>query len=225
MENINSSEDISIIDIIKMLRKRLAFIIFVAALCTGVMAVKSIYFSHPMYQAYTTAVVLKGDTGTIKGSQYTQNDVLLYQKVAETYVQIAKSNLVIDKTAEELKSYSSSQLRSMLTVVQNGQTEIIQLMVTSSNSDAANIANVYCNNFIKQSMSILPIGKIQVLDKAKMTYQVPRNTSKNISSAFLLGILAAIIIVFFRNYIDNFKIRDEKQISSILNIPVVVTIK
>jgi capsular polysaccharide biosynthesis protein len=225
MENINSSEDISIIDIIKILKKRIVFIIFVTVLCTGVMAVKSIYFSNPMYQAYTTAVVVKGDTDTIKDSQYTQNDVLLYQKIAETYVEIAKSNLVIDKTAEELESYSPSQLRSMVTAVQMGETQIINLRVIGSDRDVANIANVYCDNFIKESVNILPVGKIQVLDKAKMTYLVSTNTSKNIGSAFLFGLLAAIVIVFFRNYIDNFKIRDEKQISNILSIPVLVTIK
>jgi capsular polysaccharide biosynthesis protein len=225
MENINNSEDISLIDIMKILKKRIVFIVFIAVLCAGIMAVKSIFFSAHMYQAYTTAVIVKGDSSIIKDSQYTQNDVLLYQKIAETYIEIAKSNLVIDKTSEELKSYSPSQLRSMVTAVQMGDTQMIQLIVKGINRDVANIANVYCDNFIKESMRILPVGKIQVLDMAKITYQMSTNTLSNIGSGFLLGLLAAIGIVFFRNYIESHKIRNKKQVANILNIPVLVTIE
>lgn len=225
MENVNSSEDISFIDIIKILKKRIVFILVITVLCAGIMAVKSIYFSIPMYQAYTTVVIVKGDTSITTDSQYTQSDLSLYQKIAETYVEIAKSNLVMDKTAEELKSYSPSQLKSMVTAVQNGGTQIIELIVKSSNKDVANIANVYRDNFIKESMRILPVGKIEVLDKANTSYQVSTNAFDNIVSAFLFGLLAAIGIVFFRNYIDILYIRNEKQVSNILNIPVLITIK
>lgn len=225
MENINSFDDISIIDIIKILKKRIVFIVVVTLLCTGLMGVKSIYFSTPMYEAYTTAVIVKGDTNITTDSQYTQNDLSLYQKIAETYVEIAKSNLVMDKTAEELKSYSSSQLRSMVSVVQMGETQMIELRVTGSNSDVSNIANVYCDNFIKEGMRILPVGKIEVLDMSKAIYRVPTNTFNNIVVGFLVGLLVSIVITFFRNYIDSLKIRDEKQVSNILNIQVVATIK
>lgn len=225
MENVNNSEDILLIDIIKILKKRIVFIIVIAVMCAGIMAVKSIYFSIPMYQAYTTVVIVKGDTNIATDSQYTQSDLSLYQKIAETYVEIAKSNLIIDKTAEELKLYSPSQLNSMVTAVQNGETQIIKLIVKSSNKDVANIANVYRDNFIKESIRILPVGKIEVLDKANISYQVSTNAYNNIGSAFLFGFLVAIGIVFFRNYIDSLYIRNENQVSNILNIPVLITIK
>lgn len=226
MEDINSSEHISFIDIIKILKKRIVFIVFVTALCTGIMAAKSVYFSTPMYQAYTTAVIVKGDSKIVKDDEYTQNDVLLYQKIAETYVEIAKSNLVIDKTAEELKIYSASQLRTMVTVSQKGGTQIIEFRVTGSKRDVANIANVYCNNFINESRNILPVGKIEVLDVANEPVNpVSTNASNNICIAFFLGLLSAIGIVFLRHYIDSLKIRDEKQATNILNIPVLVTIR
>ncbi|MGH4119464.1 YveK family protein [Clostridium sp.] len=227
MENNNKLEQLSLtlIDIIKILKKRIVFIVFLTLLCTGVMVAKSIYFSIPMYQSYTTVVIVKGESNIIEDSQYTQNDVLLYQKIAETYVEIAKSNLVIDKTAKELKTYSAYQLKGMVNVAQMGGTQIIELTVTGSNRDVTNIANVYRNNFIKESTSILPVGTIEVLDKAKTSVDpVATNASNNIGIAFLFGLLTAIGIVFFRNYIDCLKIRNEKQIVSILNIPVLVTI-
>jgi len=194
-------------------------------LCTGIMAAKSKYFSKPMYKAYTTAVIVKGDTNIIADPQYTQSDVSLYQKIAATYVQIAKSNLVLNNTAEELKKYSPSEIRGMVTAVQNGETQIIELSVMSNNRDADTIANVYCDNFIKESMRILPIGKIEVLDHATNSYQVSTSKLDNIGIGFLLGLAVAIGIVFLKDYIDSFKIRDEKQVSKLLNIPVLITIK
>lgn len=225
MVNVNNFEYLSLIDIIKILKKRMVFIVFVTLLCTGIMVAKSTYFSTPMYRAYTTAVIVKGDSKIIEDYQYTQNDVLLYQKIAETYVEIAKSNLVIDKTAEELKSYSAAQLRSMVTVAQKGGTQIIELTVTGSNREVTSIANVYCDNFIKESRNILPIGTIEVLDIAKTSVDpLATNATNNIGIAFLLGLITAIGIVFFRYYLESLKIRNEEQVINILNIPVLVTI-
>lgn len=246
MENINSDEYLSLMDIIKILKKKIVFILLITILCTGIMAVKVLVLSKPIYQAYATAIIVKGDTSIVQNSknepQYTQNDILLYEKIIDTYVQIAQSNLVIDKTAQELKDYPASQLKEMVTaapisfstsssksslVSGTDNTQIIQLNAVSSNKDeVAKIANAYCKNFIEQSMRILPVGKIQVLDQAKTPISpLPTNKSKNIVSGLLFGLLLSVGIVLFRNYMDNLKIRNEKQVKDILSIPVLVTIE
>lgn len=227
MENINYEEYLSLVDIIKILRKKIIFIITITILCTGIMAVKVIFLTVPTYQAYTTAVIVKGDSNISKDSNYTQGDVLLYQKMVETYVQIAQSNLVIDKTAEDLKTYSPSQIRAMVSAAPSGETQIIQLKAVSSNKeDVANIANVYCKNFIEQSMSILPVGKIQVMDPANPPNSpISDNKFKNITFGFLFGLILSIGIVFFRYYLNSFKITNEKQIWNVLNLPVLVTME
>jgi capsular polysaccharide biosynthesis protein len=230
LENINSIEYLSLIDIIKILKKKSGFIILMTIFCAGIMAAKVIFFSTPKYQAYTTAVIVKGDTSIVNGTQYTQGDIELYQKMVNTYVQIAQSNAVIEKTVdevEELKVYSPSQLRKVLLAAPSGQTQIIQLKAISSNKDdVANIANIYCKNFIEQSMSILPVGKIEVLDSARTPNNpISNNKLINIAIGFLFGLVLSGGIVIFKYYLESQKIKNEKQVRSILNIPVLVTIE
>ncbi|AKA67153.1 AAA family ATPase [Clostridium scatologenes] len=242
MENANGPEYLSLIDIIKMLKKRIWFILLITILCTGIMTIKALILSKPMYEAHSTAIIVKGDTSIVQDSkiepQYTQNDILLYEKIIDTYVQIAQSNLVIDRTAEELGDYSSLQLKKIITAIpissskssstgNADNTQIIQLNAVSSNKDeVAKIANVYCKNFIEQSIKILPVGKIEVLDQAETPITpIVTNNSKDIVVGFLFGLMLSVSIVFFRNYTDSLKIRNEKQVKDILNIPVVITIE
>lgn len=231
MENVKNIEYLSLIDFIKILKSKIVFIILLTILCTAIMVVKVKYFTKPTYVAFTTAVIVKGDTSNVQNSKdtqyYTEGDISLYQKMVDTYVKIAQSNLVINKTAEELKTYPPSQLRGMLKAAPSGQTQIIQLSVVSSNKDdVANIANIYCKNFINESMNILPVGKIEVLDPA-ITPANPIFTNKfnNIAVGFLFGLLLSVGIVFFNYYISSLKIKNEKEIINLLDIPVLVTIE
>ncbi|UZW14935.1 Wzz/FepE/Etk N-terminal domain-containing protein [Clostridium pasteurianum] len=231
MGNIKNMEYLSLMDFIKILKSKILFIILLTVFCTSIMVIKVKYFTKPTYTAFTTVVIVKGDTSNVQNSKdsqyYTEGDITLYQKMAETYVKIAQSNLVINKTAEELKTYPSSQLQGMLKAATSGETQIIQLSaVSSSRDDVANMANIYCKNFINESMRILPVGKIEVLDPAiTPTNPVSANKFKNIAVGFLFGLLLSIGIVFFRHYISTFKIKNEKEIINLLDIPVLVTIK
>lgn len=232
MENAKSAEYLALIDVIKILKKNIIFIMAVSMLFTCIMIEKVVYLSKPVYQASTTAVIVKGDSSVVQKSAndfsgYTEGDITLYQKMVETYVQIAQSNTVLDNTSKELKTYSSLQLRNMVTAAPVGETQIIELTATSvSKTEAAKIANVYCKNFIQKSMGILPVGKIEVLDPAAVPI-APVNTHKflYIFLGFLAGVILSVGIVLFKYYLDSLKIRDEKQVSDLLNITVLISIE
>lgn len=232
LENTKSTEYVSLINIIKILKENIIFITIITILCTGIMIEKVVYLTKPIYQASTTAVIVKGDSSVVSQKDdstrgYTEGDISLYQKMVETYVQIAQSSTVLDDTSKELKTYTSSQLRSMVTAAPVGETQIIKLNAVSSNKeDAAIIANTYCKNFIQKSMSILPVGKIEVLDSAKIpTAPISTNKFINITLGFLIGFIVSVGIVFFRYYMDSLKIRNEKQVSDLLDILVLVSIE
>jgi capsular polysaccharide biosynthesis protein len=233
LENVKNVEYLSLLDFMKILKSKIVFIILLTILCTAIMVVKVKYFTKPTYQAFTTVVIVKGDTSASdvqnnKDAQYyTEGDISLYQKMVDTYVKIAQSNLVINKTAEELKTYSPSELRGMLKAAPFGETQMIQLNAVSSNKDdVANIANIYCKNFINESMTILPVGKIEVLDSAITPVNpISSNKINNIAVGFLFGLLLSVGIVFFSHYISSFKIRNEKEITNLLDVPVLVTIE
>lgn len=233
MGNIKNIEYLSLIDFIKILKSKIVFIILLTMLCTAIMVVKVTYFTKPTYEAFTTVVIVKGDASNVQSSKetqsqyYTEGDISLYQKMVDTYIKIAQSNSVISKTAEELKIYSPSELRGMLKAAPSGETQIIELSAFSSNKeDVANIVNIYCKNFINESMNILPVGKIQVLDPAIVpSNPISTNKFNNIAVGFLFGLFLSMAIVFLTHYINSFKIKNEKEIVNLLDIPVVVTIE
>lgn len=231
MEHISNMEYLSLLDIMKILKKKIIFITFITIVCTAVMAAKVIYLTTPMYEAHASAIIVKGDTSIVQNQQYTQGDIMLYEKVVDTYAKIAETDLVIDKTAEELKTYRPSQIKGMVMAVpsaaQSGETQIIELSARAGNKeDAANIANTYCHNFINESMRILPVGKIQVLDAAKVPAgPIAEKKVSNIAIGFLFGLFLSAGIVLFKHYVDSLKIRNEKQIRNLLNIPVIITIE
>lgn len=231
MENKKNIEYLSLIDFIKILKSKIVFIILITVLCTAIMVVKVKYFTKPIYEASTTVVIVKGDTSNAQNHNdtqyYTEGDISLYQKMVDTYVKIAQSNLVINKTAEELKTYSSLQLRRMLKAAPSGETQIIELNAISNNKDdVANIANIYCKNFINESINILPVGKIEVLDSAITPVNpISTNKSNTIAVGFLFGLMLSVGIVFLSHYINSFKIRNEKEVMNLLDIPVLVTIE
>lgn len=219
--------EISLIDIIKILKSNIIFIVIFTFLCTGVMAAKLIYFTEPVYQAVTTVVIVKGDNSPKNAQYYTQDDIALYEKMATTYSKIAQSNLVINKTAEELKTYSPLQLKQMVKAIPSANTQIIELSAVSNNkNDVASIANTYCKNFINESTSILPVGKIEILDQA-VTPSSPISPRKllNLAIAFFVGLMVSVGIVFFNDYMKSLKIKDEKDVINLLDIPVLTTIE
>ncbi|OPJ62696.1 YveK family protein [Clostridium oryzae] len=235
MDNVDSTEYLSIVDIMKILRKKIVFIILLTGICTSIMMIKVAFLTKPIYMASTTAVIVKGDTSVVKSSHkaqyYTENDISLYQKMVDTYVQIAQSNLVLSKSAQELGTYQAAELSKMITAApistSSGETQIIKLTAVSSNkNDVANIANIYCKNFINESMNILPVGEIKVLDSAETPDSpIPQNKLMNIGVGFLFGLILSVGIVLFKNYIYSLKISNEKQVNDLLNIPVLVTVE
>lgn len=232
MENTKFIEYISLIDIIKIIKKNIIFIVLITILCTSIMVVKVKYLTKAIYEASTTVVIVKGDSSVVSQNDngnrgYTEADIALYQKMVETYVQIAQSNTVLEDTSKELKTYSSSQLRNIVTAAPVGETQIIKFNAVSGNSaEAALIANTYCKNFIQKSMSILPVGKIEVLDSAE-TPAAPVYTNKllHIALGTLIGLILSGVIILIRCFMDSLKIENEKQVNDLLNISVLITVE
>ena len=74
-----------------------------------------------MYKSTTSVILASNQT-------ITQNDLTLYQKLINTYTQIAKSRNVLNNTINELKlTYSYNQLKEYVTVSAVSDTEIINI--------------------------------------------------------------------------------------------------
>ncbi|QCX33344.1 hypothetical protein FDN13_06270 [Caloramator sp. E03] len=212
-------------DIINILKKRKWIIVYASTLTVTATLIISLFFINPKYESKASIVIVKEDARIFYEDRYTQSDILMYQKLLKTYCEIAKSNLVIDKTAEEFPQYKSEEIKKMVSAVPMVDTQIIELKAKcNSPSLAQNIVNTYAKNFIEESMKVLPAGDLKLLDSGKyMDKIVSPNYKLNLSIAFVIGIMMSVGIIFLLEYIDT-KIKSKEQIEREIKLPVLVEI-
>ena len=93
-------EEINIGDFFRYLKRYILAFIVVIAFSVGGVLFYDTSIKKPIYQAQTTVVIANSDSWD--GSAATLNDVNASQKLASTYSEIAKSELVLNKVIENL---------------------------------------------------------------------------------------------------------------------------
>lgn len=214
-------QELDLLEVWKVFKKRKWLIIYTTVLCTVIVAAISSLIITPVYEAVTRIVIVKDSAKIFYEDRYTESDVMMYQKLVKTYVEIAKSDSVIDQTANSFSQYSADKIKKSLNAVSKDDTQILELSVKNSNPElAANIANTYADNFIKESNDVLPAGQLSILDKAKVPEKpVSPQNFLNTAIAFFMGLMVSIGIAFLLECSDT-TITTEDQIEKKLNIPV-----
>lgn len=179
----------------------------------------SVFILNPVYEATTSIIIGKNPTEKM---EYSYNDVLLFQKSANTYVQIAKSNTVAEDTIDALGlDISPSAFLNNVSVENKTDTQIITITVSDSSPyGAMNKANTMAECFIKEASVLYPTGTVQILDKAILPKSPVKPVPlKNAAIAFVLGLVVSFGIVFFTVYMDT-SLKNEKDVEKYIGLPV-----
>ena len=198
-------EEINIRDFLNYLKKYVLVIAAVAlALVIGVFIYdKSI--KKPLYTTYTTIILTKSNE-TQTGTTITQNDILLNQKLVETYSKIIKSKLVLEQVISETGvTYTAEELSENVSVEAYENTEMLKISVTDQDPElAASIANSIAQVFSGEIAKIYQINNISVVDVAVTPEEVSNNTLKrDLLIALFIGIFGTIGVVFVVYYFDD----------------------
>lgn len=198
-------EEINIRDFLNYLKKYVLVIAAVAlALVIGVFIYdKSI--KKPLYTTYTTIILTKSNE-TQTGTTITQNDILLNQKLVETYSKIIKSKLVLEQVISETGvTYTAEELSENVSVEAYENTEMLKISVTDQDPElAANIANSIAQVFSGEIAKIYQINNISVVDVAVTPEEVSNNTLKrDLLIALFISIFGTIGVVFVVYYFDD----------------------
>lgn len=213
-------EEINIKDFFIYLKKYiLAFIAMITLAVAGV-AIYDTSLKKPVYQANTTVVIAKSD-GTA-GVAATLNDINASQKLATTYSEIAKSELVLNQVIENLGLNTDAKaLGKNLTIKPIDDTSI--LSVTARDLDpqlSARIANEIAAVFSKQVTDIYKIENVKQLSVA-MTPSAPSNNT--LTRDIVLAVVIAVGLVggfaFLRFYLDD-TVKHTDDIEKNLGLPV-----
>ena len=198
-------EEINIRDFLNYLKKYVLVIVVVAlVLIIGVFIYdKSI--KKPLYTTYTTIILTKSNE-TQTGTTITQNDILLNQKLVETYSKIIKSKLVLEQVISETGvTYTAEELSENVSVEAYENTEMLKISVTDQDPElAANIANSIAQVFSGEIAKIYQINNISVVDVAVTPEEVSNNTLKrDLLIALFISIFGTIGVVFVVYYFDD----------------------
>lgn len=217
-------EEINLRQYWEMLRKRWLIVValpLIAALTSGVI---SFFIIKPSYQASTTLIVgKKAEEAGQAAVQMLDNNVLLAnQQLAKTYATIAQSRTVEQSVINDLNlPLTVEGLNSLISINQVKTTEILEIQVSNTDPElAATIANTMAQEFSKAVIEIKKVDSVSIVDKAiPPDAPVKPNKKLNVLIAFVVGLMAAVGLVFLIEYLND-TVKTSEDVETLLGIPV-----
>lgn len=215
---IEQDDELDIRELLYAVKKRLALVLILPIIFSGIAAAVSYFVLKPVYQANVSIIISKNE-----GSILTQSDVSMYQSLVKTYIEIAKSDVVAERAIKEGNlEMSVRTLQSSLTVSSQEETQIIKMSVNSGQStDAVEKVEALAQAFLQESKRLLPSGNIEIMDHANVP-QSPIKPKKirNIIGAFVVGLMTAMVLAILIEYMKD-TVKSEEDIEKYFGIPVI----
>jgi len=201
---------------------RKAWVIALCAVLVGAaMFVYTSAFVTPLYKSTITIYVKNTDAATNVQGQ-SQSDVMASQTLINTYIDIMKTDRILDMVAEELDgNFTAAQLRSMISTQVDSDTLLFKLSVSNADPElAAQIANAIADVGPEEAASIVKGTSSATVDYAKVaTAPYTPNKLKNTLLGAVIGALLVIIVVVLQVLLDN-HINGEEDLRKLSDAPV-----
>lgn len=181
----------------------------------------TVFLMKPKYEANTQVLVNQKE----KNNEYMAQEVQSNLQLVNTYAEILKSPRIIDDVAKKDSKYSSSQIKSMLDITSQSDSQILTINVKNgSKADAENVANEIAQVFKKDMPKIMSIDNVSVLSKADGTAtKVSPNLIQNLAIGLILGFILGMVIIVIKELFDK-RIKTEEDVERELDIPVLGSI-
>ncbi len=222
MEDI-MEETIDLSKLFSILKKNMKYLIIIPIVFLVLSMVVTFLFITPKYSSSTQVLVNQKETDSQMMSQQVQSDLQL----VNTYSEIIKSPRILDKVSKNLKGkYSSNEILGMLTVSNQAESQILNIAVENESREAADkVANEIANVFSKDVSKIMNVDNVSILSKADHNgNKVSPQPLINAVVGVFLGLIIALIIIFFKEILDK-RIKTEEDVKELLDLPVLGTIQ
>lgn len=220
-DKMEESIEINLGEMLKTLVSKVWLVILCALIVGGGALVYTSGFVTPLYQAKVSFYVNNNNVGQSLAG-ISSSDLDTSQKLVATYVNILKSNTVMDRVAEEAGlNVSAEKLRSMITAKAMGETELFEVYVTHPVPEtAANIANIIADVAPKEIAEIVEGSSTKVIDRARVpAAPCSPSLAKNTVLGFVIGAVLAATVVILQMMLDV-RIKTEEDLKRICDAPV-----
>lgn len=214
-----NEETIDLNTLWQIVRKKLGLIIVVTILMTMISGIFTFFLVEPEYRS--TVSVFISDERT--GNQVTEtiNDINMYQKLVDTYAEIAKSRTVAEDVITNLDlTMTVGEIQSMITTSPKGNTQFLNLSITSTDRELAyNMANQMARSLKAVSRELRGTDIVQILDPANVPGGPSSpNIQMNLAIGFVLGLMLSVFVVFLLEFLDK-TVKDADFIVNELQLP------
>lgn len=172
---------------------------------------------------YTAKVTMYVNNSEGKQDTYMNiNDINASQKLVSTYVEILKSNTVINKVIEEAGlEYTSTQIREMMSASSLNGTEIFEVKVISENpEESALIANTIAKVGPEEIIRVVKAGSVELIDPAKVPDKpsAPNVILNTIIGIMLGGVLSVLGVLVYA--MMDIRIKMEEDLEKVYALPI-----
>lgn len=217
----NSSSIIDLVELMYRLLGSWKLIVSLALLFAIAVGVYTFFLVTPMYRATSTLYVLSR-----RDSAINMADLQIGTALTSDYIKVFKMWEVHSQIISNLNlPYSCAQIQNMLSVANENNTRMLDIMITSpSPTEAAAIANEYAEVASQYIADTMATDKPNIMSIALVpTNPVSPNITKNIMLGFIGGVLLGAGIVTVRMIInDTYKTADEiREYTGLVTLAVV----
>ena len=181
----------------------------------------TVKFITPLYQA-SVSVYVNNSSSNQQVDYVTSSNLDASQRLVNTYINIAKSDRVLDLVAEKLNGdYTVKELREMFSAAQVDKTEIFCIYITCpSAEESARIANVMAEVAPKEISSLIDGSSARVIDYAKVPeQQYSPSYSKNTALGGFLGCLLSLAYLTVM-FLMDVRIQSDEDLTALFDMPI-----
>lgn len=213
-------ERMTLLELLQLLRKRLALVIMLPIVCALAMGVYSFFFMANTYTASTSLYVLAKTETELGASGNMYTDLNASQLLTNDVAALIKSDRVVGDTAKDLNMQSLSPFN--VAVTSDTSTRVITLSVSGEDpSSAAVVANKLSENVSDVAQEVMNVQSVNVIDEA-IAPSAPSgpNRPMYVAVAFMAGLFLAVAIVVVADML-NTKVRRVEEVEELLGLPVI----
>ena len=200
-----------------------AWLLILCALIGGVLAYAyTANFITPMYRA-TVSIYVNNTSPSLGNTDYISgSDLATAQRLVNTYVNIIRSNTVLEKVAAQSGlDITAGQIRGMMTAESVEDTEIFEIHISSADPElAAQVANAIAAVAPDEISNFLEGSSTKIIDYAQVPqYRYTPSFRQNTFLGLCAGGMLAAVYVVLRTIFDV-RIKGEDDLERLFDLPV-----
>lgn len=217
-EDKNEDVEIDLVEIWQVIKKQFGLLVVIVILCAILAGVISKFFIAPKYTSSSTIFLTPSisESGVVDYTSQNSNEKLVNNVMA-----LLVQDNILSEVAKQTGMESVEDLRDQIEVSNDTNTTLVKVEATTLDPKLSkNIVNSMVNVFIDTMQENLNLKNIEIVDKAKLSYEPSGpNVKKNILIGAAAGFVIDALIVVLK-VLTNTRLKSKEEAEKYLNLPV-----